>query len=73
MQRFIVSHIAAATLRQETQQELMFVLPEDSVKTGGFERFFSALDKNQERLGIASYGVMHTTLEEVIRPTTTSY
>ena len=63
---FVVSHIVAATLKQESQQELTFVLPEHSVKRGCFEKFFGALDKNLEKFGIASYGITHTTLEEVI-------
>lgn len=66
MHRFVVSHIAAATLKQESQQELTFVLPEHSVKRGCFEKFFTSLDENLEKLGVASYGIMHTTLEEVI-------
>ena len=62
---FIRSHVAAVKLEQNTQQELSFILPDNSVKRGGFEMFFSDLEKRKTELGIASFGLADTTLEEV--------
>lgn len=55
----------AARLEQKTQQELTFILPDNSVKRGGFEIFFSDLEKKQSELGIDSFGLTDTALEEV--------
>ena len=62
---FIKSHVPAARLEQKTQQELTFILPDNSVKRGGFEIFFSDLEKKQSELGIDSFGLTDTALEEV--------
>lgn len=62
---FIRSHVPAARLEQNTLQELTFVLPDNSVKRGGFEIFFSDLEKKQSELGIDSFGLADTALEEV--------
>ena len=63
---FIKSHVPAAKLQQNTQQELTFVLPDNSVKRGGFEIFFSELETKKDELGIDSFGLTDTALEEVI-------
>ena len=55
----------AARLEQNTLQELTFVLPDNSVKRGGFEIFFSDLEKKKTELGIDSFGLTDTALEEV--------
>ena len=62
---FIRSHVQAAELEQNTQQELTFILPDNSVKRGGFERFFSDLERKKSELGIDSFGLTDTALEEV--------
>ena len=66
MTNFIKSHVPAATLEQNTTQEFTFVLPDNSVKRGGFEIFFSDLEAKQDELGIDSFGLTDTSLEEVI-------
>lgn len=63
---FLKSHVPAAKLQQNTQQELTFVLPDNSVKRGGFEIFFSDLETKKDELGIDSFGLTDTALEEVI-------
>ena len=63
---FIKSHVPAARLEQNTTQEFTFVLPDNSVKRGGFEIFFSDLEAKQDELGIDSFGLTDTSLEEVI-------
>lgn len=40
----------------------MFIV---EVKTGGFVRLFTDLDGSLEKLGLLSYGICDTTLEEV--------
>ncbi|XP_020626914.1 ATP-binding cassette sub-family A member 2-like isoform X2 [Orbicella faveolata] len=62
---FIKSHVPAARLEQNTTQEFTFVLPDNSVKRGGFEIFFSDLEAKQDELGIDSFGLTDTSLEEV--------
>lgn len=47
--------------------ELMFQLPEEGVKSGEFARLFSNLDQDLDELGISSYGISDTSLEEVRR------
>ena len=66
MTNFIKSHVPAARLEQNTTQEFTFVLPDNSVKRGGFEIFFSDLEAKQDELGINSFGLTDTSLEEVI-------
>lgn len=66
MTNFIKSHVPAARLEQNTPQELTFVLPDNSVKRGGFEIFFNDLETKKEELGIDSFGLTDTSLEEVI-------
>lgn len=65
MTNFIKSHVPAARLEQNTTQEFTFVLPDNSVKRGGFEIFFSDLEAKQDELGIDSFGLTDTSLEEV--------
>lgn len=62
---FIRSHVPAVKLEQNTQQELTFILPDNSVKRGGFEMFFNDLEKKKTDLGIDSFGLTDTALEEV--------
>jgi len=62
---FIRSHVHAAELEQNTQQEMTFVLPDNSVKLGGFETFFTELEQKKNELEIDSFGLTDTALEEV--------
>lgn len=48
---------------QEVSGEMTYQLPTSSA--GQFKEFFAALDDNLNNLGIRSYGVGITTLEEV--------
>lgn len=47
----------------EVSSEMTYQLPNDSVKH--FKEFFQALDSRKEELGLKSYGIGVTTLEEV--------
>ena len=48
---------------QEVSSEMNFQLPTSS--SGQFKEFFEVFDRNLDALGIRSYGVGITTLEEV--------
>ena len=63
--KFITSHVPDAQLKQDTQQEFVFVLPDTCVKRGAFQKFFRALEQHKVELDIDSYGLTDTTLEEV--------
>ena len=47
----------------EVSSEMRFQLPNDSIRD--FKEFFKALDQRKEELGLKSYGIGVTTLEEV--------
>jgi len=56
-------HIPQVQLESNVGAELSFVLPkEESAK---FEQLFANLEQDQDSLGISSFGVSVTTLEEV--------
>ena len=45
--------------------EVTYQLPSGRQHTSSFEKLFNALDKNLVNLGVVSYGISDTTLEEV--------
>jgi ATP-binding cassette subfamily A (ABC1) protein 3 len=61
--RFIFDNIEGAKKMQEVSSEITYQLPTSS--SGQFKNFFSQFDDNLDALGIRSYGVGITTLEEV--------
>lgn len=61
----ILSHVPAARLVEDLGHELTYVLPYSAAKDGAFVELFKDLDKKLPDLGISSYGVSDTTLEEV--------
>lgn len=62
---FVQSYIPSAKLIQETRQQLSFMLPNNVVKKDGFGKFFTHLEQNLEALGLKSFGITETPLEEV--------
>ena len=50
---------------EEEGTELTYHLPDDPAHTALFGKLFDALDLNLAKLGISSYGISDTTLEEV--------
>ena len=60
---FIFSRIDDVKKLQEVSSEMNFQLPTSS--SGQFKEFFEVFDRNLDALGIRSYGVGITTLEEV--------
>lgn len=62
----ILSHVPAARMVEDLGHELTYVLPYGAAKDGAFVELFKDLDRKLPDLGISSYGVSDTTLEEVI-------
>lgn len=58
-------HVPAARLVEDLGHELTYVLPYCAAKAGAFVELFKDLDLKLPDLGISSYGVSDTTLEEV--------
>ncbi|XP_032123979.1 ATP-binding cassette sub-family A member 17-like [Sapajus apella] len=61
--RLIYHHIPNAVLASSIGEELTFILPKDSVQR--FESLFTDLELRQVELGISSFGVSVTTMEDV--------
>nr|XP_014713390.2 phospholipid-transporting ATPase ABCA3-like isoform X2 [Equus asinus] len=61
--QLIHSHIPSARLENNVAAELSFILPKEY--THRFKDLFADLEDRQEELGIASFGVSITTMEEV--------
>jgi len=59
----ITKHVPEVELESNVGAELSFVLPKE--QTAKFEQLFDDLEKNQDSLGIGSFGMSVTTLEEV--------
>ena len=67
MTSFVQSYVPSARLIQESRQQLSFILPNSIVKKDGFGSFFAHLEQNLESLGLKSFGITETPLEEVNR------
>ena len=65
MTSFIQGYIPSAKLIQESRLQLSFMLPNNVVKRDGFGSFFAHLEQNLELLGLKSFGITDTPLEEV--------
>ncbi|XP_067103215.1 phospholipid-transporting ATPase ABCA1b [Osmerus mordax] len=61
----IFKHVHAARLVEDLGHELTYILPYGAAKDGAFVELFKDLDKHLSALGISSYGVSDTTLEEI--------
>ncbi|XP_024866852.1 phospholipid-transporting ATPase ABCA1b isoform X2 [Kryptolebias marmoratus] len=61
----ILRHVQAARLVEDQGHELTYVLPYSAAKDGAFVELFKDLDLKLHELGISSYGVSDTTLEEI--------
>lgn len=61
----IFGHVPEARLVEDLGHELTYVLPYQSAKDGAFVELFHELDDRLTDLGISSYGISDTTLEEV--------
>ncbi|XP_062404777.1 phospholipid-transporting ATPase ABCA1-like [Sardina pilchardus] len=61
----ILKHVPGARLVEDLGHEITFVLPYASAKDGAFVDLFHEMDDRLAELGISSYGVSDTTLEEI--------
>lgn len=61
----IFKHVPSARLVEDLGHEITYVLPYEAAKDGGFVELFHELDDRLIDLGISSYGISDTTLEEV--------
>ncbi|KAM4621970.1 phospholipid-transporting ATPase ABCA1b isoform 2-T2 [Polymixia lowei] len=61
----IFRHVPAARLVEDLGHELTYVLPYSAAKDGAFVELFKDMDDKLPDLGISSYGVSDTTLEEI--------
>ena len=61
----IQKHVAEARLVEDIGHELTYVLPYEAAKEGAFVELFHEIDDRLSDLGISSYGISETTLEEV--------
>ncbi|KAF5901914.1 ATP-binding cassette sub-family A member 1-like, partial [Clarias magur] len=58
-------HVPEAEFLEMIGQELVYVLPYTGSKDGSFASLFKELDLEKGRLGISSYGISDTSLEEI--------
>ncbi|XP_026876278.2 phospholipid-transporting ATPase ABCA1a [Electrophorus electricus] len=61
----IFKHVPTARLVEDLGHELFYVLPYEAAKDGAFVELFHELDDRLIDLGISSYGISDTTLEEI--------
>uniref|UniRef100_A0A3Q3BQ74 P-type phospholipid transporter n=1 Tax=Kryptolebias marmoratus TaxID=37003 RepID=A0A3Q3BQ74_KRYMA len=61
----IFKHVPEARLVEDLGHELTYILPYQSAKDGAFVELFHELDDRLTDLGISSYGISDTTLEEI--------
>ncbi|XP_053321852.1 phospholipid-transporting ATPase ABCA1 isoform X2 [Spea bombifrons] len=61
----INKHVPEARLVEDIGHELTYVLPYEAAKEGAFVELFHEIDDRLFDLGISSYGIADTTLEEI--------
>ncbi|XP_033029913.1 phospholipid-transporting ATPase ABCA1 [Lacerta agilis] len=61
----IMKHVPEARLVEDIGHEITYVLPYEAAKEGAFVELFHEIDDRLSDLGISSYGISETTLEEI--------
>ncbi|XP_027028734.1 phospholipid-transporting ATPase ABCA1b [Tachysurus fulvidraco] len=61
----ILKHVPNSRMVEDLGHEIIYILPYESAKDGAFVDLFRDLDDHLSDLGISSYGVSDTTLEEI--------
>ncbi|KAK3526537.1 hypothetical protein QTP70_030758 [Hemibagrus guttatus] len=61
----ILKHVPNSRMVEDLGHEITYILPYESAKDGAFVDLFHDLDDHLSDLGISSYGVSDTTLEEI--------
>ncbi|XP_048255576.1 phospholipid-transporting ATPase ABCA1-like isoform X2 [Haliotis rufescens] len=62
---FIQKFVSGAKLTEDNNTELCYQLPEEAAHSGDFEALFCQLERSHFDLGISSFGISDTSLEEV--------
>ncbi|KAM6949618.1 phospholipid-transporting ATPase ABCA1 [Aplochiton taeniatus] len=63
--RLVRRHVPEAVFLESIGQEMTFILPYGGAKDGTFALLFKELDLEMADLGVTSYGISDTTLEEI--------
>ncbi|XP_017165744.1 ATP-binding cassette sub-family A member 1 isoform X4 [Poecilia reticulata] len=63
--RLVRRHVPEAAFLESIGQEITFILPYGGARDGSFATLFSKLDLAMADLGLTSYGISDTTLEEI--------
>lgn len=66
LKAFIEKYVPGAKLVEDNSMEVCFQLPETAARSGEMTALFAELEKVYSLLGISSYGISDTSLEEVI-------
>uniref|UniRef100_A0A8C8A2J4 ABC transporter domain-containing protein n=1 Tax=Oryzias sinensis TaxID=183150 RepID=A0A8C8A2J4_9TELE len=62
---FVRRHVPEAVFLESIGKEITFILPYARARDGTFATLFQELDQVMDKLGLTSYGVSDTTLEEI--------
>ncbi|XP_052284173.1 phospholipid-transporting ATPase ABCA1-like isoform X3 [Dreissena polymorpha] len=62
---FVKKYVPEAKLVEDNMTELSYQLPDEAARRGDFERLFSELERSHDDLGVSSFGISDTSLEEV--------
>ncbi|XP_016419525.1 ATP-binding cassette sub-family A member 1 [Sinocyclocheilus rhinocerous] len=65
LSRLVRRHVPEAEFLEVVGQELVYVLPYTGATNGSFASLFKELDLEKSTLGITSYGISDTSLEEI--------
>ena len=62
---FIKKYVRDARLVEDNMTEMCYQLPDEAARQGDFEKLFLNLERSHKDLGISSFGISDTSLEEV--------
>jgi len=63
---FIQKFVPESKLVEDNMTELCYQLPDEAARRGDFERLFQKLEHKHIELGLSSFGISDTSLEEVV-------
>lgn len=63
--RLVRRHVPEAVFLESIGQEIIYILPYSGARDGSFAQLFHDLDQAMSELGLTTYGISDTTLEEV--------
>lgn len=63
--KLVRRHVPEAVFLESIGQEITYILPYSGARDGAFALLFQELDLAMADLGLTSYGISDTTLEEV--------